>query len=346
MHVHHGYALGQSWKGLLTDVGVDPAAVLRRAGLPEDLLNRPEARISAENFFRFGEALDTSVNDASFWVRLAEALSPEWFSPPIFAALCSPDLTTAAERLSKFKPLIGPLELLVDEAPDGLHLTFIWKASTGLPASYMHALEAMFLARLARLGTRHPINPIEVVVPTIPRDPTPFETFLGVRLKQGEQLRISFSSTDARRPFLTANGAMWDIFEPELRKRLASLQGNATFEERTRAVLLEALPSGQFAVEAVARRLGVSSRTLQRRLREEGTSYKDVVNTTREGLARQYLRRPHLTSTEIAFLLGFEEPTSFFRAFQRWTGETPERMRQHLLEGAPLRAPDLQPENR
>ncbi|MCB9697640.1 MAG: helix-turn-helix transcriptional regulator [Alphaproteobacteria bacterium] len=83
-------------------------------------------------------------------------------------------------------------------------------------------------------------------------------------------------------------------------------------------------------MERVARRLAVSTRTLQRRLREEGTSFKEVVDTTREGLARHYLGRTQLSASEIAFLLGFEEPNSFFRAVQRWTGTTPETLRRRL----------------
>jgi len=127
---------------------------------------------------------------------------------------------------------------------------------------------------------------------------------------------------------------MWAIFEPELRKRLADLEGNATFSERTQAVLLEGLPSGRFGMGDVARRLAVSSRTLQRRLRGEGTSFKAVVDTTRESLAKHYLGRTQLTGTEIAYLLGFEEPNSFFRAVQRWEGTTPESLRRQLVSQA------------
>ncbi len=133
---------------------------------------------------------------------------------------------------------------------------------------------------------------------------------------------------------------MWRIFEPALRRRLSDLEGDATFGDRACAVLLEALPSGQVGVDAVARRLAVSTRTLQRRLRDEGTSFQALVRATRLRLARHYLRQPNLTSTEIAFLLGFEEPTSFFRAFQRWTGETPQAVRQKMRDASPISGSD------
>lgn len=328
---NHTYAIGDGWKAILAEVGVDHAHVLRLAQLPEDVLNRDDVRLSSDSFLRFFQALDASVEGQDFWVRFTEATRPEFFTPPVFAALCSPDLATAAERVARFKPLLGPIVLDVHQDTEGLQLTYRWKDPTVRQLAFMNGAEALFVTQLARLGTRQRIRPTSVIVPELPRDPLPFENFLGIRMKRGDAIRVTFSAADARRPFLTASRAMWDIFEPELRKRLADLEGDATFAERTQAVLMEGLPSGQFGMDNVARRLAVSSRTLQRRLRGEGTNFKAVVDTTRESLARHYLRRTQLSGTEIAYLLGFEEPNSFFRAVQRWTGTTPERLRRQLV---------------
>jgi len=325
------YAIGDGWKAILAEVGVDHADVLRRAQLPEDILNRDDVRLSETSFLGFFQALDASVDDQAFWVRFTEATRPEFFTPPVFAALCSPNLATAAERVAKFKPLLGPIALDVRDMPDGLELTYRWKDPAVRQLAFMNGAEALFVTQLARLGTRQRIQPTSVVVPVLSRDPLPFENFLGIRMTRGTVIRVTFSAADAHRPFLTASRSMWDIFEPELRKRLADLEGDATFADRTQAVLMEGLPSGHFVMDVVARRLAVSSRTLQRRLRGEGTSFKAVVDTTRESLARNYLRRTQLSSSEIAYLLGFEEPNSFFRAVQRWTGTTPERLRRQLV---------------
>jgi AraC-like DNA-binding protein len=328
------YAVGAGWKAILREVDVDSADVLRRAQLPEDLLNRDDVRLSRDGFLRFFAAIDASVEDQGFWVRFTEATRPEFFTPPVFASLCSPNLAVAAERVARFKPLLGPIEVDVRNAPGGLQLTYRWLDPRLRQLAFMNGAEALFATQLARLGTRQRIRPLSVVVPELPRDPRPFEDFLGVRMTRGDVIQVTFSAIDALRPFLTASRAMWDIFEPELRKRLADLEGTATFTERTRAVLREGLPSGQFAVDDVARRLAVSSRTLQRRLRTEGTTFKAEVDATRESLARSYLRRTKLSGTEIAYLLGFEEPNSFFRAVRRWTGTTPERLRQQLAVDA------------
>lgn len=70
-------------------------------------------------------------------------------------------------------------------------------------------------------------------------------------------------------------------------------------------------------------KLGLSTRTLQRRLKEEGTSFQRTLDEVRTELARHYLKNSSMSGAEISFLLGFEDPNSFFRAFQRWTGKTP-----------------------
>ena len=76
-------------------------------------------------------------------------------------------------------------------------------------------------------------------------------------------------------------------------------------------------------MEALGRRLGLSSRTLQRHLQKEGTTFQRTLDEVRTELARHYLKQSSMSGAEISFLLGFEDPNSFFRAFQRWTGKTP-----------------------
>lgn len=326
----HGYALEAGWKGLLAELGLRHEHVLRRAGLPEDLLNRANARVPAEQFLRFSLAIEEEIGDPAFPVKLVEHMKPEWFSPPLFAALCSPNLAVASERLARFKPLVAPLDMDVDRSGGGLTITYRWVQTAVRPPQSLVGSEALFIVKLARIGTRHEVRPVRVAMPELPEARTAFEMFLGVRLTVGPELQVSFQASDASRPFLTDNHGMWNIFEPELRRRLSDLEGSASFEDRTRAVLLEALPSGVASVEVVARRLAVSPRTLQRRLGEEGTTFKKVVRKTRESLARHYLGQTVLTSAEIAYLLGYDEPTSFFRAFHDWTGTTPETLRTEL----------------
>ena len=318
MPVNHGYTVDPGVKGLLVSVGVRYKDVLRRAGLPEDLLDRPTVLVPTKQFFAFAQAIQDSVDDPCFPIRFVQEMRAEWFSPPVFAALCSPNLTVAVTRLARFEPLLAPVSLEVDTSHAGLRVTYDWPDSPTWPPQFPHLRPThSSWVKLARMGTRHEVCAAAVTLPVIPQPRQAYETFLGCRIRRADRLSVSFSAEDAQRTFLTNNSSMWDIFEPLLRKRLTDLEGSASFEARTRAALLEALPSGQVSVHVVARRLAVSSRTLQRRLREEGTSFKAVVRETRESLSRHYLGQTRLSSSEIAYLLGFEEPNSFFRRISR-----------------------------
>ncbi|MEU9731462.1 helix-turn-helix transcriptional regulator [Streptomyces sp. NPDC048002] len=120
---------------------------------------------------------------------------------------------------------------------------------------------------------------------------------------------------------------MWNFFAPELRRRLAELETSATTADRVRAALHERLPAGESSINAIAGQLMLSPRTLQRQLQAEETNYQAVLTDTREKLALRYLADPSLTTAQIAYLLAYDDTNSFYRAFRRWTGLTPEAAR-------------------
>ena len=133
---------------------------------------------------------------------------------------------------------------------------------------------------------------------------------------------------------------MWEFFEPELRRRLSETAAGTSHEERVRASLLELLPAGAGSMGAVARDLAMSTRTLQRRLSAEGTTFRRVLNATRRSLALHYVSESDLSAGEISFLLGYEDARSFYRAFHAWTDQTPQLARRgRLMEGPFRRAP-------
>lgn len=190
--------------------------------------------------------------------------------------------------------------------------------------------ELLFWVGLARLGTRAEVTPTRVTVPTPPTDLDAYRRVFNVEIEPLPVQSVSFRADDAVRPFLTANEAIWETFEPQLRRRLTELDIDASATDRVSAVLLEVLPAGRATVADVAKELAVSSRTLHRQLKAEGASFQRILSTTREKLARHYLGNPSLSGADIAFLLGYGDTSSFYRAFQTWTGQTPEQVRSSL----------------
>lgn len=326
------YAVNPGWRLLLKDLGINSANVLKRAGIPEDIFGREKATLSSEEYFRLWRGIEEESADPALPLRIGSVISTETFTPEIFAALCSRDLNTALSRISRYKRLIGPMALHVDVGDSTTTIKLEWLDTSVEPPVSLVATELVFFVQLARTATRERLYPLEVVAPHPPEPKDAYAEYFGVTVRQGPRPMVSFNAEDASRPFLTANEKMWQFFEPDLRKRLSELDKSATTAVRVQAALLELLPGGQASIDSVSKKLGTSSRTLQRRLNQEGKSFQGLLNSTREDLAKHYLKNSDVSGAEISFLLGFDDPNSFFRAFHTWAGETPGQVRR-VLQG-------------
>jgi AraC-like DNA-binding protein len=321
------YRLPPAARLLLNDLGLSADNILKRAALPADLLSRVRVSLPTDDYFRFWQALADEAQDPLLALRIGTGIPVEGFDAPLFAALCSPDLNTALARFALYKRLLAPMALHLAITREGTRLGLEWLDKTLSPPPVLVLMELVFFVRFARTATRSQISPLAVRSPHLPQAAAAFSDFFGVKVIRAETASLLFSPADGTRPFLTANEQMWQGFEPGLKQRLSELDETATSSERVRSALLELLPSGAASVDAVCKKLGTSVRTLQRRLAAEGETFQTILNRTREALARHYLTRPELTATEISFLLGYEDPSSFFRAFSSWTGTTPEQAR-------------------
>ncbi len=324
------YALDSTWRPLLKDLGVSMGRVLRRAGLSDELLHRPGVRLSARDFHRFWDGIDAEMADPLLPLKLCQTVRSESFSAPLFAALCSPNGLVALQRIARYKALVAPMRLDIRPARDRVSVDLVWLDHASAPPLSLVLTELLFVVALLRMGTREAVQPLAVITRTPPKESSAYARFLGVPVEKGTRHRVIMSRSDAMLPFLTSNEGLWAAFEPELRTRLAQLDASVTLVERVRSVLLEALPGGGVDMAGVAQTLGMSGRSLQRHLTSQGVRYTDLLQATRHALAQHYLAKTQLPASEIAYLLGFAEPNSFFRAFRLWSGQSPECYRQAL----------------
>lgn len=141
---------------------------------------------------------------------------------------------------------------------------------------------------------------------------------------------VAFSPEDAKRRFISENPALWADIEADLKLQLVAQNDRWPVAERVRGALVDLMPAGRTGAEDVAQALGISRCTLQRRLREEGTSYQAVLDATRRDMAIRYLTKTTLRADEIANVLACRDANSFSRSFRRWTGQAPVAFRQAL----------------
>ena len=151
------FILDPSIRTLLRDLGIPAGRVLRRAQLSAGLLRGGPVALATDEYFRFWDALDAEADDPNLAVTIGQAISVEMFSPPLFAALCSPNLEVAARRIATYKPLIGPMGVGITQDRGGLTVTYHWPAGM-TPPPLLATTELVFWVALARIATRHHVR--------------------------------------------------------------------------------------------------------------------------------------------------------------------------------------------
>jgi AraC-like DNA-binding protein len=319
------FRLENAWRTVLRDLGVSVDRVLRRADLPPGLLTLADPIVDVDQYYRLWAALTAEADNPDLGLHLGQALNIEDFDPALFAAACSPNMLAAVRRLARYKRLFGPFALDVQESAHQLSIRFFCVDRPDVPRQ-LGLAEQVFQVRWIRNSTRHPVQPLRVSMPEPPTNPA-FGAYFGVRPCVDSEYTVVFSRVDAERPFLTRNPRYWQSLEPVLSRRLSDLDADTSTTERLRAALMELLPAGQSTRADAAKMLGMGERTLQRRLGTEATTYTAVLAKVREQLAQHYLTTTDIPVSEISFLLGYDDPNSFFRAFKRWTALTPDEAR-------------------
>jgi AraC-like DNA-binding protein len=146
--------------------------------------------------------------------------------------------------------------------------------------------------------------------------------------------RLVLSGTILSRPLRAPNPGLFDYLGRHATLLQERVHSATSLSARVRELVAAQVRDGEPSQERIARRLGLSERTLQRRLAEEGVAFATLVDETRTELARLYLSDPKLAVFEVAFLLGYSEPSAFNRAFKRWTKQSPSQFRASCLAKA------------
>ncbi|WP_299040924.1 AraC family transcriptional regulator [uncultured Tateyamaria sp.] len=323
------YKIARTTEQLCGLLHVDPAAVMRRMRFPSDFLSNEGRGVAAADYFAGWNAIlaEAARDDAPLFLGRAYARGP--FNPAFFAFTCSPTVAVGLERLSLFKPLTGPLFLGLRRGPDQSLEISKTSNQPGLPMpATFAATELAFLTEAIRSCTGHHLVPLTARLPERLACHDALEEFLGIPIEIGGPNCMTLRAVDADRKLLSADPAQWAQLEPGFKRQMQLQTEEQPIAVRLRASLAEMLPAGEATVDAAARRMRLSTRSLQRRLREESTTFQKVLDSTRAELARTYLTSTELNVAEISYLLAYRDPNSFYRAFNTWTGQTPQSVRE------------------
>jgi AraC-like DNA-binding protein len=308
----------------LKALDVDPAAVLRRAGLPLTLFSSGEGMVTTEQFFALWRALDEVAQDPGIGLKLVGRVPVEQHHPVSIAAHHARTFRDALQRMARYKILCCSEEMRLVEGKGECSVEYNWILARELTPPLL--IDAVFASsmEMGRRGTGQPLHPLRIELKRPEKHRALLENHFVCAVKfKARRDAIIYRSSDLDRPFLTYNAGLLALLSPELDRELARQKSGQTIASRVKWVLIRLLGGHRPEIAEVARELGMSGRTLQRRITGESTSFRQLVSDARRELAKQYLLQPSLQLNETACLLGYEDPNSFFRAFREWEGTTP-----------------------
>ena len=310
----------KQFQDFLKGIGFSIENILEQAGIP-NILWKEEIQLSTEEYYLFLKKIDEVITDEQI-SAISNIDNLNVFIPSFFAALSSKNGLEGLKRLAKYKKLIGPVLLEIKEFKEIVQVQYFFEQREKELPRFAVLNEQLMLINLLNKGIGKKISPVSVT--------SPFEygelliKEINSTINKAKQNEVIFSMKDLKKPFLTANNIMVEYLEPQLKQKLAEMESETfeTFVSRVQKKLFQLIPSGQFGLENVAEEFGISGRTLQRNLSSENTSFNQLVKDIQKIMTFNYLEAKELSIDETAYLVGYTELSSFYRAFKKWTGKT------------------------
>ncbi|MBA1145964.1 AraC family transcriptional regulator [Ectothiorhodospiraceae bacterium WFHF3C12] len=313
--------------------GVEATEVMSACGLDPAVLRDPDLRVPIQRVNSLLEVACEATGDPAFPLRLASYAHPSTFSILGYSMMASESLRDMLERLARYKRIVSDTcRLELRETPDTVALQMRLACdSEGRPVLSQHSICGFFSVVLRFM--RHLHDPEFAprsagLTGKPPRFADALADDLDCRISFGATANhLVFDRALLEAPLPTANPQITRLHERLLVQSIARLD-REDMVSAVRSQIMDSLPMGPPTQAELARRLHLSRRHLQRKLGNQGTSYKTLLDETRRSLALQHLQEGQLSLGEISYMLGFSSVNNFSRAFQRWMGLPPGLYRQ------------------
>jgi len=300
------------------------STLLQRAGLPTGFFQQEKIYATTAELFALWRTIGDMSADPAIGLKFGAEPRLERYHPTAIAAVCSRSFRDALQRMARYKQLTCPEEIRVHTKNDEAVVEFFYLEAKEVQPNVLVDVCLAWIASIARRGTDGQVMPLRVELARTPQHRVLLENHYGcrVRFKAGRNALV-FRSNDLDRPFVTHNDDLLAVVGPQLEAELQARNHGADVGEQVKHTLKRSLAGKRPTLQHVAREMRMSARTLQRRLTEAGVTFQQLVEDTRRELARHYLKHSAVELNEAAYLLGYEDGNSFFRAFHMWEGSSP-----------------------
>ena len=314
----------------LRRAGIELEPLLSRVGLTVDQIDDPERRISALNQIAFLEAAAEALNDDFLGFNLANEFDLRDIGLLYYVMASSDTLGNAFKRAARYSRITNEAIVLQYQEARQPKLRLVY---SGIPRHADHQqLEFYIVAmvRVSRVLSGRRFFPKRVSISHVrSRGIAKFAGSLGKDLEFGSDAdEIDFPAGSADWALVDADARLNKILLKTCEGSLSSRKSNTgKVRIAVENAISPLLPHGQAKASVVAKKLGMSERTLTRRLAEEGVTFNEILQQLKAHLAIRYLEEDGMPISRIAWLLGFEEASSFSHACRRWTGKSPREFR-------------------
>tara|TARA_R110002095_G_scaffold194722_3_gene173107 strand:- start:21432 stop:22433 length:1002 start_codon:yes stop_codon:yes gene_type:complete len=305
--------------------GLDCQDLFVKLGLDYSALNDPDARFAQDGMTRLWQRAVEITGNPAIGLNLAKVMRPGAMHVVGYALMSSSTLRDSFQRLVRYQRIIAEgADLQFGSSNRGALLTLAIHGDQLPPARQSADGSLASTLAFCRWLTGKPLAPIEVYFQgPPPADIEPYQAAFQAPLRFNVEYHgMLMRHVDMDIALPTANAELAQLHDRFAGDYLARFS-DSRVTHQARQVICRLLPQGEPRRETVAQSLHLSERSLQRRLDEEGTSFQQLLDDTRRTLAEQYLARADLALLEVAYLLGFADPSNFFRAFKRWFAMTP-----------------------
>jgi AraC-like DNA-binding protein len=319
---------------MLAAEGLDVRALLAAAGIDPAALEAPAGRLSSEKISRLWELAAERSGNPAIGLAQHHVVRPASFDAVGYAMMSCADLRGAFERLIRYLLILSDaLTMTMSEERAGYRVTFVLVG--GDRPVPRQRIEFIFVTLIGfcRWISGREVHPLAIELPyPAPVDSAPYRAAFRCPVSfDAPRSSLLFAAADMAAPLPTSNPQLAELHERFAGEYLRHFD-HAQTSYRAREVIIRRLPDGEPRRDEVAGELCMSERTLQRRLEEEATSFIQLLDDTRRELANQYLGRLHLSLAQAAYLLGFADQSSFFRACRRWFRLSPGQYRSQLQQ--------------
>ena len=315
--------------------GLDSAEMFAQVGLDHSRLRSPGARFSYAAVTRLWELAVQTTGDACFGLTVAGFWHPTTLHALGYSWFASNNLGEAYDRICRYSRFLNSAAngaVRIERSTDICHLVLDPSKMKIQPATVSIDAGLAMIVNLSRAAYGSHFKLTRVTIQhDAPDCIDRFDEFFSAPIDfSGTENALWIEAKILSEPLTTANPQLARVNDRVVTDYLAQLD-SSDVSMRVKSKLIEKLPGGEVSEEGIASSINVSQRSLQRKLKQQGISFTELLESTRRELSLQYVRDPQHAFNEVAFLLGFAEPGNFSRAFKRWYGKSPSQFRQDSL---------------